>query len=82
MVWFGLVSLFIGISTFVGYLKPNTSLKKNRCDTTQPIVVGVDERIHTKRKREGGIRRGEQRGSRKEKRNIYRNISWNKSMKM
>ena len=26
---FGLVSLFIGISTFVGYLMPNPSFKKN-----------------------------------------------------
>ena len=26
---FGLVSLFNGISTFAGYLMPNTSLKKN-----------------------------------------------------
>ena len=31
--WFGLVSLFNGISTFVGYLIPKRFSKKNSSDT-------------------------------------------------
>ena len=31
--WFGLVSLFNDISTFVSYLMPKPSLKKNSNDT-------------------------------------------------
>ena len=33
LVWFGLVSLFNGISTFVGYLMPKLFSKKNSSDT-------------------------------------------------
>ena len=33
MVWFGLVSLFNGISTFVGYLIPKLFSKKNSSAT-------------------------------------------------
>ena len=33
MVKFGLVSLFNGISTFVGYLMPKSSFEKNSIDT-------------------------------------------------
>ena len=32
LVWFGLVSLFNGISTFVVYLTPKPSVKKNSSD--------------------------------------------------
>ena len=33
LVWFGLVSLFNGISTFVGYIIPKPSFLKNSCGT-------------------------------------------------
>ena len=33
LIWFDLVSLFNGISTFVGYLKPKPSLQKNSSGT-------------------------------------------------
>ena len=33
LVWFGLVSLFNGISTFVGYLMPKLFPKKNSSGT-------------------------------------------------
>ena len=33
LVWFGLVSLFNGISTFVGYLMPKVFSKKNNSCT-------------------------------------------------
>ena len=32
-IWFGLVSLFNGISTFVGYLMPNLFFEKNSSGT-------------------------------------------------
>ena len=35
---FSLVSLFIGISTFIGYLMPNPFLKKNSSSTILPIA--------------------------------------------
>ena len=38
LVWFGLVSLFNGISTFMGYLMPSVILQKNSCGTMWPIV--------------------------------------------
>ena len=37
-VWFGLVSSFNGISTFVGYLMLKPSLKKNRSHVTWPTA--------------------------------------------
>ena len=36
--WFGLVSLFDSISTFVGYLMPNTFLSNN-CNGTSYLIV-------------------------------------------
>ena len=33
LIWFGLVSLFNGISTFVGYLMPKPFSKKNSSGT-------------------------------------------------
>ena len=36
--WFGLISLFNGISTFVGYLMPKPFSEKNRSGTTYPIA--------------------------------------------
>ena len=36
--WFGLVSLFNGISTFEVYLKPKPSLLKNSSDAIEPIA--------------------------------------------
>ena len=42
----GLVSLFNGISTFVGYLMPNLFSKKNSSGTIQPIA-GKEKGVHT-----------------------------------
>ena len=44
----GLVSLFDGISTFVGYLMPTQSLWKNKRETIKPIAeAGGLRGIHT-----------------------------------
>ena len=47
--WFGLVSLFNGISIFVGYSMSNLSLKKNS-NTIQPNVREEDKGFHAFRK--------------------------------
>ena len=41
MHMFGLVSLFNGMSTFVGYLMPKPSFEKNSGDAVQPIAGGI-----------------------------------------
>ena len=41
MVWFGLVSLFNGISTFEGYLMPKPFSEKNSSSTIQPIAGSI-----------------------------------------
>ena len=46
MVWFGLVSSFNGISTFMGYLMSKPSFSKNSSDAIYPIAKW-DERVHT-----------------------------------
>ena len=38
---FGLVSMFNGILTFVGYLMPKPSFKKNGSYTISPIAGGI-----------------------------------------
>ena len=38
IIWFGLVSLFKGISNFIGHLMPKLSLSKNSRDTVQSIA--------------------------------------------
>ena len=40
---FGLVSLFNGILTFMGYSKPNPFIEKNSSDTIYPIACGYKE---------------------------------------
>ena len=44
--WFGLFSLFNGISTFVGDLMPKPSWAKNSSDTIYPIA-DEDKEVHT-----------------------------------
>ena len=46
LVWFGLVSLFNAISTFVGYLKPNEPLQKNCGDTILPLA-GEESKVQS-----------------------------------
>ena len=41
--WFGLFSVFNGISNFMDYLMPKPSLKKERSGTIQPIPKGITE---------------------------------------
>ena len=43
----GLVSLFNGISTFLGYLMPKLFSKKNSSGTIQPIYSWEDKGVHT-----------------------------------
>ena len=42
-VWFGLVSLFDGMSSFVGYLMLKTSFLNGISGTIQPIAKGISE---------------------------------------
>ena len=42
---YGLSSFFNGISTFMGYLMPRTSLQKSSNDTIQPIAE-KNKRVH------------------------------------
>ena len=43
---FSSVSLFNGISNFVGYFLPKPSLKKNSSDALERIAGGIRESIH------------------------------------
>ena len=43
VIWFGLVSLFNDMSTFVGYIMLLLSLWKNSSDTIIPIAGGIRE---------------------------------------
>ena len=44
---FGLVSLFNGISAFMGYVMPKPYFYKNSNGTIQPIDCDGDKRVHT-----------------------------------